>query len=112
VALGVLGIAFLIAALVGRKAAAGDAAELGRSLQRLLRRRGRLGPGGWLDGAPVDEAALLPVREGIARYHEARFGRRPLGPGEARRVVRRARQALRGMPSPSPARPERPTSRA
>jgi len=112
VALGVLGIAFLIAALVGRRAAAGDAAELGRSLQRLLRRRGRLGPGGWLDGAPVDEAELLPVREGIARYREARFGRRPLGPGEARRLMRQARQALRGMPSPSPARPERPTSRA
>lgn len=101
VALGVLGAALLIAALLGRRAASGDAAQLGRSLQRLLRRRGRLGPSGWLDGAPVDEAELLPVREGIARYREARFGRRPLGPGEARRLVRRARQALRGVASPS-----------
>ena len=73
--------ALFIAALLGRRAASGDAAALGRSLQRLLRRRGRLGPGGWLDGAPVDEAELLPVREGLARYREARFGRRPLGPG-------------------------------
>jgi transglutaminase-like putative cysteine protease len=112
VALGVLGVALLIAALLGRRAAAGDATVLGRSLQRLLRRRGRLGPGGWLDGAPVDEVELLPVREGIARYREARFGRRPLGPGEARRLVRRARQALRGVPSTSPTTPERPASRA
>jgi len=112
VALGVLGIAFLVAALVGHRAAANDAVELGRRLARLLRRRGRLGPGGWLDGAPVDEAELLPVREGISRYREARFGRRPLGPGEARRLVRQARQALRGMPSPSLARSEGPPSRA
>ena len=112
VALGVLGAALFIAALLGRRAASGDAAALGRSLQRLLRRRGRLGPGGWLDGAPVDEAELLPVREGLARYREARFGRRPLGPGEARRLVRRARQALRGVASPSAPTPERPTSRA
>ena len=112
VALGALGAALLIAALLGRRAASGDAAELGRRLQRLLRRRGRLGPGGWLDGATVDEAELAPVREGIARYREARFGRRPLGPGEAGRLVRRARQALRGMASPSVREGPRPTSGA
>ena len=112
VALATLGVALLIAALLGRRAASGDAAELGRSLQRLLRRRGRLGPGGWLDGAPVDEAELAPVREGIHRYREARFGRRPLGPGEARRLVQRARRALRGVPSPSVQQGPRPTSGA
>jgi len=114
VALGVLGAALLIAAFLGRRAASNDAAELGRMLQRLLRRRGRLGPGGWLDGAPVGEADLAPVRESISRYREARFGRRPLGPGEARRLVRQARQALRGMAVASPSAPEapRPPSRA
>ena len=111
-ALAALGAALLIAVLLGRRAASGDAAELGRTLQRLLRRRGRLGPGGWLDGAPVDEAELAPVREGISRYREARFGRRPLGPGEARRLVRHARQALRGVPSPSAREGPRPTSKA
>ena len=90
VALGVLGAALLVAALLGRRAAAGDAEDLGRALRRLLRRRGRLGPAGWLDGARVGEAELAPVREGIARYREARFGRRPLGPGEGRRLLRQA----------------------
>jgi transglutaminase-like putative cysteine protease len=112
VALGVLGAALLIAALLGRRVASNDAAELGRTLQRLLRRRGRLGPGGWLDGAPVDEAELAPVRDGIQRYREARFGRRPLGPGEARCLVRQARQALRGAASPSAPEAPRPTFRA
>ncbi len=112
VALGVLGAAFLLAALLGRRAAAGDAAELGRTLHRMLRRRGRLGPAGWLDGARVEEAELAPVREGIERYREARFGRRPLGPGEGRRLVRQARQALRSVASPSAPRPSPPTSRA
>jgi len=60
----------------------------------------------------VDEAELAPVREGISRYREARFGRRPLGPGEARRLVRQARQALRGVPSPSAREGPRPTSKA
>ncbi|HUM09491.1 MAG TPA: transglutaminaseTgpA domain-containing protein [Myxococcaceae bacterium] len=112
VALGILAAAFLLAALLGRRAAAGDAAALGRTLHRLLRRRGRLGPAGWLDGARVEEAELAPVREGIERYREARFGRRPLGPGERRRLVRQARQALRSDASPSAPRPSPPTSRA
>jgi protein-glutamine gamma-glutamyltransferase len=111
-ALAALGAALLIAALLGRRAAATDAAELGRTLHRLLRRRGRLGPGGWLDGARVAEASLAPVREGISRYREARFGRRPLGAGEARRLVRQARQALRNVPSPSASREPPPPSRA
>ncbi|MGZ3447777.1 MAG: hypothetical protein ACXU88_18985, partial [Myxococcaceae bacterium] len=112
VALGVLVAALLLAALIGRRAAASDAGHVGRTLQRMLRRRGRLGPTGWLDGARVDEAELAPVREGIARYREARFGRRPLGSGEGRRLLRQARQALRAAPPPSapPAAP--PTSRA
>ena len=112
VALAVLGAALLLAAFLGRRAASGDAAELGRTLQRLLRRRGRLGPGGWLDGARVQETELAAVRESIARYREARFGRRPLAPGEGRRLVRQARQALRGMPSPSAQAPGRPAFRA
>ncbi|HVP59196.1 MAG TPA: DUF3488 and transglutaminase-like domain-containing protein [Myxococcaceae bacterium] len=112
VALGILGTALVIAALLGRRAAAGEARELGRTLHRLLRRRGRLGPDGWLDGARVEEAELAPVREGIARYREARFGRRPLGPGEGRRLVRQARQALRAAPSPSVPGTSPPTSRA
>ena len=112
VALAVLGAALLLAAFLGRRAASGDAAELGRTLQRLLRRRGRLGPGGWLDGAWVQETELAAVRESIARYREARFGRRPLAPGEGRRLVRQARQALRGMPLPSAQAPGRPAFRA
>jgi len=112
VALAVLAAAFLLAVLVGRRAASNDPAELGRRLSRLLRRGGRLGPKGWLDGARVDEVKLGPVREGIARYREARFGRRPLLPGEGRRLVRQARRALRGLVSPSAPGPRRPTFRA
>ena len=112
VALGVLGAALLLAALLGRRVASDNAAELGRTLQRLLRRQGRLGPSGWLDGAPVEGGELAPVREGIARYREARFGRRPLGPGEGRRLVRQARRALRSVPSPSAPGPSHPPSGA
>lgn len=112
VALSVLVAALLLAALLGRRAAASDAAHVGRMLQRMLRRRGRLGPRGWLDGARVDEAELAPVREGIARYREARFGRRPLGGGEGRRLLRQARQALREAPPPSAPTGAPPTSRA
>lgn len=101
VALTVLGAALLLAAMLGRRAAAGDAERLGRTLQRLLRRKGRLGPSGWLDGARVEEAELSPVRQSIARYREARFGRRPLGPGEGRRLVHQTRQALRSLVPPS-----------
>ena len=112
VALAVLAAAFLLAVLIGRRAATNDPAELGRRLSRLLRRRGRLGPKGWLDGARVDEAGLAPVREGIARYREARFGRRPLLPGEGRRLLRQARRALQEPVTPSARGPRRPTSRA
>ncbi|HTS82856.1 MAG TPA: transglutaminaseTgpA domain-containing protein [Myxococcaceae bacterium] len=107
-ALGLLGVALVVAALLGRRAAGGDTERLGRTLQRLLRRQGRLGPAGWLDRAQLDEANLAPVREGITRYREARFGRRPLGPGEGRRLARRARAALRSAPTPSPPAPPRP----
>jgi transglutaminase-like putative cysteine protease len=112
VALGVLGAALLLAALLGRGAAGGELQHLGRTIQRLLRQRGRLGPGGWLDGARVSEPELAPLREGIARYREARFGRRPLAPGEARRLVRQARRALRGVQAASAQETPRPTSRA
>jgi len=101
IALSVLVAALLLAALIGRRVAASDAAHLGRELQRLLRRRGRLGPSGWLDRATVQDPHLAPVREGIARYREARFGKRPLASGEVRRLVRQARQALRAAPPPS-----------
>jgi hypothetical protein len=111
-ALAVLAAAFLVAVLVGRRSASNDPVELGRRLSRLLRPGGRLGPGGWLDGARVEEAELAPVREGIARYREARFGRRPLLPGEGRRLVRQARRALRGQVTPSVPGPRRPTFRA
>jgi len=104
VPLAILGVAFLLAALLGQRAAPGDAAQLGRTLQRLLGRRGRLGPRGWLDGARVEGAELTPVREGIERYREARFGRRPLGPGERRRLVQQARRALLGAPPIEPPR--------
>jgi transglutaminase-like putative cysteine protease len=112
VALAALGVALVIAVLLGRHARGSDAEHLGRRLQRLLRRRDRLGPGGWLDRARVDEPELGPVRAGIARYREARFGRTPLAPGEARRLVRQARQALLEMPPPSASTGPRPTSRA
>jgi transglutaminase-like putative cysteine protease len=112
VALAVLGAALLLAALLGRRAATGDLQHFGWSLQRLLRKRGRLGPGGWLDGARVNEPELGPVRDGIARYREARFGRRPLAPGEARRLARQARRALGDLPSPSAREAPRPPSRA
>jgi transglutaminase-like putative cysteine protease len=111
VALGVLVAALLAAGLVGRRAALGDARHLGLTLQRLLRRRARLGPGGWLDGARVSEPSLFAVRQGIARYREARFGRRPLAPGEGRRLIRQAAQALEDV-APSAPRAASPTSRA
>ena len=110
-ALGVLVAVLLAAGLVGRRAALGDAKHLGLALQRLLRRRSRLGPGGWLDGARVAEPSLFAVRQGIARYREARFGRRPLSPGEGRRLIRLAAQALEDV-APSAPRPASPTSRA
>ena len=112
IALAVLGAALLLAALLGRRASSGDLQRLGWTLQRMLRKRGRLGPGGWLDGARVSEPELGPVRDGIARYREARFGRRPLAPGEARRLARQARHALGGLPSPSAREAPRPPSRA
>ena len=112
VALAVLGAALLLAALLGRRAAGGDLQHFGRTLQRMLRKRGRLGPGGWLDGARVGEPELGPVRDGIARYREARFGRRPLAPGEARRLARQARQALGGLPPSFLREAPRPPSRA
>ena len=111
-ALAVLGAALLLAALLGRRAAGGDLQHFGRTLQRMLRKRGRLGPGGWLDGARVGEPELGPVRDGIARYREARFGRRPLAPGEARRLARQARQALGGLPPSFLREAPRPPSRA
>ncbi len=111
-ALAVLAVAFLLAVVLGRRGASNEPVELGRRLCRLLRRCGRLGPGSWLDGARVDEAELAPVREGIARYREARFGRRPLLPGEGRRLVRQARRALRSLVSPSTPSPRRPMFRA
>jgi protein-glutamine gamma-glutamyltransferase len=98
VALCGLGVALLLAGLFGRAATAGDAEQLGRALHRLLARRRRLGPGGWLDDARVQGTGLAPVRESIARYREARFGRRPLAPGEARQLVQQARRALRALP--------------
>ena len=74
--------------------------HLGRALARLLRASGRLGPGGWLDRARVEGPGLEPVRRGIARYREARFGRGLLSPGEGRRLVRAARTVLRDGPRP------------
>jgi transglutaminase-like putative cysteine protease len=89
----------LLAAAAWRFSRPGSPAErLGLSLHRLLRASGRLGPSGWLDGAPVGDASLTPVRLGIARYREARFGRQPLDAGEARSIVRAARRALHRRP--------------
>src|SRR5262249_22911650 len=77
--------------------------HLGRALARLLRASGRLGPSGWLDRARVPEPELEPVRMGIVRYREARFGRRHLEPGEGRRLLRAARPVLRATaPPPGP----------
>src|SRR5262249_55589984 len=112
VALAVLGAALVLAALLGRYARGSNAEHLGRRLHGLLRRRNRLGPDGWLDRARVDEPELAPVRAGIARYREARFGRTPLAPGEARRLVRQARRARPGAPPPSTSRGPRPISPA
>jgi hypothetical protein len=78
-----------------------EAEHLGRALARLLRASGRLGPGGWLDRARVDEPALEPLRRSIARYREARFGRRLLEPGEGRRLLRAARTVLRDARPPA-----------
>jgi len=98
--------ALLLAALLGRAASSGDAEQLGRSLHRLLARRGRLGPAGWLDDARVEGRELAPLRASIARYREARFGRRPLAPGEGRQLLQQARRAL-GTLGPASASPRR-----
>jgi transglutaminase-like putative cysteine protease len=96
--LATLGLVLLVTAIWRFSRPESPAERLGLALHRLLRGSGLLGPGGWLDGAPVEEAGLAPVRLGIARYREARFGRQPLDAGEARSIVRAARRALRRRP--------------
>ncbi len=93
--LATLGLVLLATAIWRFSRPESPAERLGLALQRLLRGAGRLGPGEWLDRAPVEEPGLAPVRLGIARYREARFGRLPLDVGEARAIVRAARRALR-----------------
>jgi protein-glutamine gamma-glutamyltransferase len=107
--LATLGLVLLVAAIWRFSRPGSPAERLGLSLHRLLRVSGRLGPGGWLDDAPLEDAELTPVRVGIARYREARFGRQPLDAGEARSIVRAARRALRRRPgTPASARTSAP----
>jgi len=72
-----------------------DAGRLGRSLHRMLRRRGLLGPDQWLEDLPHGPGTVPDaVRRAVARYLEARFGTRPLLPGERRSLLGTARGAL------------------
>ena len=101
-ALGALAAVLVAIAAVRFFLRTNEVQHLGQALARMLRASGRLGPDGWLDRARVSEPELEPVRRGIARYREARFGRRHLEPGEGRRLLRDARTVLRAGPRSLP----------
>ncbi len=72
-----------------------DAQRFGNELHRLASRRGLLAPQGWLEELPRSPQAVPePVRRAVSRYLEARFGKRPLAPGERQALLDAARQAL------------------
>jgi transglutaminase-like putative cysteine protease len=101
-ALAALAAVLLATAAVRFLIRSSEVEHLGRALASLLRASGRLGPSGWLDRAEVSGPGLEPVRRGITRYREARFGRRLLEPGEGRRLLRAARAVLRAPARPGP----------
>jgi hypothetical protein len=72
-----------------------EARRLGGALQKALARAGLLKEGQWLEELPrVSGAVPEPVRRATARYLEARFGTRPLQPGERRALLDAARMGL------------------
>ncbi len=95
------GAALVIALLWFLRRRRGDeASRLGAALQRLVERAGLLGPGRWLEELPRNPSVVpAPVRRAVARYLEARFGKRPLAGGERRALLEGARSALRRTPT-------------
>ena len=72
-----------------------EARKLGDELQRLASRVGLLPPHGWLEELPRGSRDVPePMRLAVTRYLEARFGERPLAPGERRALLDRVRDAL------------------
>jgi protein-glutamine gamma-glutamyltransferase len=73
-----------------------DASRLGAALFRLVARSGLLRKDQWLEELPrARHAVPEPIRRATLRYLEARFGRRPLRPGERRALLSSARAELR-----------------
>ncbi|MGO9831568.1 MAG: transglutaminaseTgpA domain-containing protein [Myxococcaceae bacterium] len=72
-----------------------EARKLGEGLHRLASRVGLLPSGRWLEELPRGSLDVPePLRVAVARYLEARFGARPLAPGERQALLERAREAL------------------
>jgi protein-glutamine gamma-glutamyltransferase len=72
-----------------------DAGRLGAALFRLVTRAGLLRKDQWLEELPrARHAVPEPVRRATVRYLEARFGTRPLQPGERRALLSAARVEL------------------
>jgi transglutaminase-like putative cysteine protease len=99
VALG--GVALLMAFLYFLRGRPRDeAGRLGVALFRLVARAGLLRKDQWLEELPRTQNAVPEkVRRATARYLEARFGTRPLQPGERRALLSEARAALQQPPS-------------
>ena len=75
-----------------------DVSKLGGQLQRLAVRCGLLEPGRWLEELPKGKSEVPEaLGRAVARYLEARFGNRPLTPGERTALVEAARDALRPL---------------
>ncbi len=70
-----------------------EARKLGDGLHRLASRVGLVAKDRWLEELP--RTSPEPLRQAVARYLEARFGARPLAPGERRALLAAARDALR-----------------
>ncbi len=74
-----------------------EAQKLGGELHRLAARVGLLAKDRWLEELPSTSPAVpQQLRRAVSRYLEARFGTRPLAPGERRALLSAVRDALRG----------------
>ncbi len=93
--LGVLALGTVAVGLLWRRRR-DEAHRLGEDLHRLASRGGLLAADRWLEELPAGPGQVPePLRRGVARYLEARFGNHPLRPGERRALVDAARASLR-----------------
>jgi len=77
-----------------------EARRLGDELHRLAARGGLLAKDRWLEELPSPSPAVPePLRRAVTRYLEARFGTRPLAPGERRALLASVRDALASGPT-------------